>query len=190
MLLLTSECTSVGRRITLSRREKHPLRRLTPNVVLSFSHSHAVISSEKPKPFARCHPAAPRGLKCLSTLWIFRLLRRLSKIVVLVVWSPPGWASPWWSWPVWLACATCWPRMSDWDGTCESRLEEERKILGPVAVFSSAPCRKWPQLGQFTGAAWSHLVATPWQPAAFRNTLGLFFMKLLQRPADVASTQQ
>lgn len=93
-----------------------------------FTHSrrHFGISTEKPKPFTQSVTQKHLwGKSAFWTLWIFR---RLTKI--LICGPSPGWASPWWSWPVWSACATCWPRTSDWDGTCESRLEEEWKILG------------------------------------------------------------
>lgn len=47
------------------------------------------------------------------------------------------------------------------------------------------------RLAQFTSAARSRMATTPSRPTASGNTLGssAIFMKLLQRPTDVASTQ-
>lgn len=56
LLLVTSDCPAAGRRNTLSWCEKHPLRCLTPNVALGFSHTHTATwssAAKKPQPFTQ-----------------------------------------------------------------------------------------------------------------------------------------
>lgn len=106
-----------------------------------------------------CHLVAPLGKKCLFNFLDWLTVTFVCLFVCVFDWPCPGWAFPWWSWPVWLECATCWPRTSGWDGTCEPRPEAERDILGPLEAFSSTPRWKWPRLGQFTG----NCVKTMWR---------------------------
>lgn len=137
-----------------------------------FTHSHfrLVISRETPKQFPVCHPVAPLVQVCLLTVWIFRLADAWLKLLLLLDSLQVGLPHDDHDLHDWHVLLAGYARRTgvehvspDW--------KKDRKILGPVAVFNSAPRQKWRHLGSFTGATWSHVVATPQRATAFLNTL-------------------